>query len=113
MEIEVNNKTIAIYRDVYYEHVKPLIKKGASTEEINEAILPVLVLYGWTLEIYKDFSTIDLMQRLAYIADVQKLKGKKSNIHLIAGDIEVDFTKSTQYPELRCPLRSEEQRNLN
>lgn len=60
--MDINEKTIAVYRDVYYEHVKLLIKKGATAEEINETILPVLVLYGWTLKMYHDFSTLDLMQ---------------------------------------------------
>lgn len=111
--MEINDATIAIYRDVYYEHEKPLLKSGTSEEEITKALLPVLVMYGWTLDIYFGFKYIDLMQRLTYITDIQKLKGRKLNIHFVAGDEEIDYTKSYKYPELRCPIRSEEKRNLN
>lgn len=111
--MEINEKTIVIYRDVYYEHEKPLLKRNASNEEITAALLPVLVMYGWTFEIYHTFKYIDLMQRFAYMRDVNTLNGKKTNVKFFAGDEELDYTKSYQYLELRCPIRSEQKRNLN
>jgi hypothetical protein len=110
---KITQKEVEIYRDVYYNHVKPLLKKGASSEEISDTILPILVLYGWTLEIYFNFQMIDLMQRMAYTTDIMKLQNKKINLSLRCDKENVDYSKSYQFPELRCPLRSEEKRNLN
>lgn len=112
--MKINNETIAIYRDIYYEHVKPMIKNGDSADEIDNKILPVLIKYGWTLEIYALFHSLDFLQRIAYTMDRLKLEGKKPNLNVVDSNHDaIDYSNVYQYPELRCPLRSEEQRNLN
>lgn len=112
--MEITDKEVAIYRDIYYEHVKPLMKQSKSPEEIEEAILPVLVLHGWTLEMYQAFQMIDFMQRLAYLMSTQELMGKNvPNVYMIGGTEPIDCSMACKYPELRCPIRSEEKRNLN
>lgn len=109
--MEIKNHTITIYREVYYEHVKPLIRKGAKQIEIDNAILPILVMNLWTLEMYHEMSFIDFMQRINYINHQQNLKGRK-NFKVLCGNEKVVADRFATLPKLRCPILSEDIRPI-
>jgi hypothetical protein len=112
--MKISQQEVEIYRDIYYEHEKPMLISEMTQEEIAEALLPIVVLKGWTMEKYHAFKSLDLMQRIAYLNATTKLQGKKPNLFMKAGNDLLQCENAYNgIPELRCPLRSEEQRNLN
>jgi hypothetical protein len=107
---QITQKDVEFYRHIYYNIIKPLIKLNKSASEIDKTILPHLMENNWTLEIYHDFQSIDILQRIAYYSDCVKLSGKKQQIQIMTGKDIVDIEKFNIFslPELRCPIRSEE-----
>jgi hypothetical protein len=96
----IDEVEVIVYREVYYEHAKPMIRARCSDAEIEAAITPILEGYGWTLDKFKAFSIIDLTQRF------ERMKMK--NVKVMAGTHEVDKGQVSQLLELRCPIRSEQ-----
>lgn len=106
MKEEITEHDVYIYRELYYETAKPLIRAGASSSFIEEMLIPRCEHFGWTLDKYRDFSSLDLMQRIASLSIktasedrvfVKTTKGEKLNYH---GSLDL--------PELKCPIRTEQ-----
>lgn len=83
---------VEIYREIYYEHVKPNLRKGVNYTEMDKVLIPVLKKYNWTLEKFHFLYDLDFWQRVEY--------NNKSNT---LGEFGL--------PELRCLIRSDEKRN--
>jgi len=91
---------ICTYRELYYEHVKPLIRQGADCLMIDILMQDVWAQYGWTKEKFSAFQIIDLAQRVAEM--------KKPNITVVAGNQKINNEQIEQIPMLRCPRRTEQ-----
>jgi hypothetical protein len=97
----VSEVEICKYREIYYETVKPLIRAGKSTEEIDVGVKYACEEYEMTVERYHTLSTVDLLQRLA-----EDHKTKKIKVQFHDGEI-IDASHLHSLPRLRCPRRSE------
>ncbi len=90
----IDEVEVIVYREVYYEYVKPMLKAGKSTKEIESIILPILEGYGWTLDKFRAFQIIDIAQRMA----------KYNNVEITG----VDKKMAGAVLELKCPIRTEQ-----
>lgn len=111
--LQITQQEVEIYRNIYYEHVKPMIKGGCTLDEIDEVLISITDQYGWTIQKYREFQFIDLLQRIEHLKEVERLSGRPLRINVMNGEEEVSTAKAYDFPELRCPIRSEEKRNLN
>lgn len=91
----ISETDISIYREIYYETEKPMIRAGRSEAEIELGIKYSCEEYGYDIERYKALKIIDLMQRF---------EGQKVRIE-IDGQI---LNSPKDLPQLRCPRRSEQ-----
>ena len=109
-DIYLTTEIVAIYREVYYEHYKP-IAKLINPQDTNyrqlfkNEMTPVLNKFGWTLRYFEELMSIDMFQRLVYDTKFMK-DGRK--------------LKYESYPEyqhldpnfgalrLKCPVRTEQ-----
>ena len=60
----LTHKEVEIYRHLYYEVYKPLIKSGVEIEEVPDLMEKSLAQVGWSWSRFEDYKSIDLMQRL-------------------------------------------------
>lgn len=95
----VTERDIFIYREIYYETVKPMIYAGKSEEEINKAIEYMCEEFEYKAEDYKCMSSLDLVQRIA------ELQQKHSNVSIQGLD---DIQGATKLPRIRCSRRTEQ-----
>lgn len=106
----ITQNDIYIYRHIYYEYVKPLLKLNINftQEQIRRIVIPMVEDLGWTIERYEMFSSMDMMQRLAEL----NYNGSKPNIELQYNDGEKvlldKLNPLLSVPRLRCPIRSEQ-----
>lgn len=91
---------IYTYRELYYEHVKPLLKQGADDKMIDIMMQNVFPQYGWTKEKFQAFQIIDLMQRIRGL-NCDKIKVTDGQITMNPDDVK-------NLPMLKCPRRTEE-----
>lgn len=97
---EITITDVCTYRELYYEHVKPLLNAGKRPEVISELMAPIYKEYGWTEEKFQLFSMIDFMQRLA--------KTNDTRLKLRVGGQDVNYANANNLPELKCPRRTEQ-----
>lgn len=97
----VTEENICIYREIYYETVKPMLRNGKSQKEIDQAINYMCEEYEITTDLYKALSIIDLFQRLGEIKS-------GSNLKVRVNDEELVVENFSNLPLLRCPRRSEQ-----
>jgi hypothetical protein len=96
----MTEEDVYIYRELYYEHVKPLLRQGADDTMIDIMMEGVFEQYGWTKDKYKAFSMIDLMQRINEL--------KSDRVKIIAGTEVLNPKDAKGLPTLRCPKRTEQ-----
>lgn len=92
----ITETDIAIYREIYYETEKPMIRAGLSESEIKAGIEYACEEYGYSVERYKALKIVDFIQRF----EGQKISIEIDGVRL--NHIQNDL------PELRCPRRSEQ-----
>jgi hypothetical protein len=109
-DIYLTEEIVSIYREIYYEHYKPIAKlinpNDPNYRELyKNEMMPVLNKFGWTLRYFEEIMSIDLFQRFVY--DTKFMK-------------HGDKLKLESYPEyrhldpnygalrLKCPLRTEQ-----
>ena len=96
---KITDRDIFVYREIYYETVKPMIIAGKSKEEINKAIEYMCQEFEYEVEDYKIMSQLDMIQRIAEMQlvrtniSVQGLNTIKNTLNL---------------PRIRCPRRTEQ-----
>ncbi len=113
MENRITDQDVFEYREIYYEHVKPIFKAwgvlGMKISELAPLLSPILEKYGWSFEKYQAFGSIDFAQRLSRMKSESFVKtGTEPSMKVIAGDVELDSISMSRIPELRCPIRSEQ-----
>jgi hypothetical protein len=109
-EIQLTPEIVAIYREIYYEHYKPIAKLINPNDPnyrqlFKNEMTPILEKFGWTLRYFEQLQSIDLFQRLVY--DTQFMENGRQ-------------LKYQSYPEyrhldpnygalrLKCPERTEQ-----
>lgn len=107
---KITDKDVYVYRELYYETQKPLMKAGASPEFIKEMLVKACEGFGWTIEKYDSFSALDLMQRIAR-ATIRTASEDKILVQTSEGK-NVKYHASLDMPELKCPIRNEEGKYL-
>lgn len=98
----ITETEICIYREIYYETVKPMLKAGKSDKEITAGIEYACAEYGMEVEKYLALTHVDLMQRFS-----MTIKPSDKMIFRFSDGEEIDVTNLKNIPELRCPRRSE------
>jgi hypothetical protein len=105
--MEITTEEVYAYRELYYEHVKPMIQAGKTQKEIGEMVEYFAPEYGITSKRYDELSVLDLLQRLGGIS-----KGTSVTIRFGDKDVPTDILETlVNTPELRCPRRSEQLSN--
>ncbi len=102
--MNISETEIYAYREVYYEHLKPLLMADVDSKMIDIMMEGIYEEYGLTKDRFEQLQTIDFIQRLKNIND--------KRITVKVGDTEISkqsITNSLNFPELRCPRRSEQQ----
>lgn len=101
-DFEITERVVYVYREIYYEHVKPLLKMGISDPELIQMFIQgPLDELGMTIEMFRALQIVDLMQRMS----------KYDNVKFAGLNIEPEALNSTL--ELKCPLRTEEDKFRN
>lgn len=96
----ITETEICIYREIYYETVKPMLIAGKSQEEIEAGVKYVCEEYGMEVERYKAISVMDMMQRISE-------RSGGSNVAIKTSDGEI-LPIPKGLPILRCPRRTED-----
>jgi hypothetical protein len=96
----ITETEICIYREIYYETVKPMLIAGKTQEEIEAGVKYICEEYGMEVERYKAISIMDFMQRLSE-------KGPNPNVAIKTSDGEI-LPLPKDLPILRCPRRTED-----
>jgi len=96
----ITETEICIYREIYYETVKPMLISGKTQSEIDAGVTYICEEYGITKERYKFLSTLDFLQRISE-------RGDSPNLAIKTADGEV-IKLPENLPILRCPRRSEQ-----
>ena len=63
--LTITVEEVCAYREIYYEHVKPMIRARKTKAEIDACLAYVAEEYGLTVERYRELSEFDLLQRLS------------------------------------------------
>lgn len=100
----VTERDVYVYRELYYEHIKPLLRLGVKAEQIENICEDIFKYYGWSFEKFKDFSVLDLIQRLKELRNY----GNKVEVEVYFGGEILTLDQFNEIPELRCPIRSEQ-----
>lgn len=96
------------YREIYYEHMKPMIREGKSQKEIGDRIELIAESYGLSSSRFSELHLFDLLQRIA------KERNKCGNVSCIIPGVSSIKVSDEAYrilldqPELKCPIRSEQ-----
>ncbi len=98
--MKITERDVIVYREIYYETVKPMIKAGKTEEDIENALKYICEEFNISVEYYKALSHIDLMQRISSF--------KSDNIKLMSGEEYVNLRNVENLPELKCPRRTEQ-----
>lgn len=101
--LTISVEEVCAYREVYYEHVKPMIKARKQEADIDACIAYFAPEYGITKERYHELSTIDLLQRLAGLnTPMVKIQNGETSIGTDKIQAVLDL------PELKCSKRTEQ-----
>lgn len=103
---KITDKDVYIYRELYYETAKPLLRAGASQEFIKEMLTKACDEFGWTHDKYQAFSHIDLMQRIVKVG-IKYASEDRVQVRTHAGE-KLEHTATLDMPELKCPIRTEQ-----
>lgn len=99
--MKITERDVYVYREMYYEYVKPMIRANKSDIEIDKCLDYWVVEFNITKEHYHALAQIDLLQRFANIKDDRAMIA-------IFGFSKEDLKNVLNLPELRCPVRSEQ-----
>jgi hypothetical protein len=102
METIITENNICIYREIYYETVKPMIRSGKTQEEIDLGVNYMCEEYGIKPDLYHALSTIDLLQRIS------EMKKGSDRINYKVNNEELVVENFSNIPQLRCPRRTEQ-----
>lgn len=105
--MEITTEEIYAYRELYYEHIKPMVANGKSLEEMDACVEFFAPEYGITPKKYYELSRLDLLQRIAGVSKSEDVKIKYGG-ELLSKDALATVVNT---PELRCPRRSEQLSN--
>lgn len=106
--LPLTQKEVDIYRELYYESYKPLIKELEITGDPKEDSLfmvkfqPKLDFYNWNYRLFEAYKSIDLMQRIVFdlsLNNPQSLKPYPEYSHLDPNNGAL---------RLKCPNRTED-----
>src|SRR5690606_34709465 len=109
-DIHLTPEIVAIYREIYYEHFKPIAKLINPNDPnyrqlFQKEISPVLAKFGWTLRYFEQLQSIDLFQRMVY--DTKFMEGgRKLNYKSYPEYRHLDPNYGAL--RLKCPIRSEQ-----
>jgi hypothetical protein len=93
----ISEREVIVYREIYYETVKPMILNGKTPEEIEAGIAYVCEEFEISPKRWKILHQVDLLQRLALLNNPRlRLQGVES----LKGALSL--------PTMRCPRRSEQ-----
>lgn len=101
--MKITTEEIYAYREIYYECIKPMIKKEKTQEQIDACLEYFAPEYGITPERYRELFALDFLQRLAGINNPTVFI-RISNTNICSN--KLGFLSNM--PELRCPKRSEQ-----
>lgn len=70
-DIYLTEEIVAIYREIYYEHYKPIAQLINPNDNnyrdlFKKEMAPVLNKFNWTLRYFEELMSIDFFQRLVY-----------------------------------------------
>ena len=101
---KITERDIFIYREIYYETVKPMIVSHKTAIEINFALKYMCEEFGITPQRYKVLSNVDFMQRMA------KFNNKRIIVQSGTNSIVPYEHKNSleNIPEMKCPRRTED-----
>lgn len=99
---DITPAEVFAYREIYYEHVKPMIRGGVSQNEITECLDEIAPEYGITRQRYTELFLIDFIQRLSKL-DCYRIYVKTFDKVLCIKELKV-----IHEPELKCPRRTEQ-----
>ena|ERR1035437_4054768 len=97
---QVTEREVLIYREIYYETVKPMIRAGRSDHDIEAGIDYMCQEFDIPTKRYKLISKFDMLQRIA------ELMQKYDNVYILGNR---DMNKLLNIPKIRCPKRTEQQ----
>lgn len=103
---EITDRDVYVYRELYYETAKPLLRAGASQEFIKEMLVKACEGFGWTYDKYQAFSHIDFMQRIAKMS-IRNASENRVQVRTHAGE-KLEHNATLDMPELKCPIRTEQ-----
>jgi hypothetical protein len=111
----INEETVEIYRTLYYDHFKPLLKEFETEEskDFQDKFSFFLKKYNWSWDQFQDYRSIDRMQRLVFDYSHELVK------------LGIRVEPMTSRPEfrsydpnygalrLKCPIRSQDPDKYN
>jgi hypothetical protein len=96
-------REVYVYREIYYETVKPMLKARRSQADIQQAVDYQCQEFGLTVARYEVLSALDLRQRLSTMNDPR--------VHINTGPKVLsleEYRVPATMPTLRCPRRTEQ-----
>lgn len=115
-DLELTEEVVKIYRDIYYDHYKPLLKKHENDQEsplFLKEFLPVLNRYGWDLDLFLDFKSIDMMQRLVFEYSHELMNQGLRSEPMTSRPEYRHYDPNHGALRLKCPIRSEDKDIIN
>jgi len=101
--MKISKEEVYAYREIYYEHIKPLLRVGTKDKVLDELLDLICPTYKISPLRYRELSMIDLVQRIS--------KMNNPKIKIVTSDRqEIDTGLAETLPELLCPIRSEQGR---
>ena len=107
--LPLSQKEVDIYRDLYYESYKPLIKELEITGDPKENSFFMLKFqqkldfYNWTYSLFEAYKSIDLMQRIVF-----DLSLNSSEVSLKPFPEYAHLDPNNGALRLKCPNRTED-----
>lgn len=92
---DITEREVIVYREIYYEHVKPMILAGKTQDEIEVCVNYMAEEFDMEPDRWRVLHRIDLLQRIASIhSDRLKVRGVEN------------LSAVQELPELKCPRRT-------